>query len=171
MVEIQILTQSSGNAGKNAIESAVRELFPSVFFEAPSCLTIGVASFQDGSVTNVTLRSPALCASSTPTEMSLTSPALMLNSAPKSRMSSDLLCDSEGLSSQSICIECCINNAGGGLIRSGGVPEDGRTPAEECETLESKECSRGFCSRASSGLGLIATRNAHVTYTATFDVA
>lgn len=67
-LELQFLTQSSTSAGKTAIEMSLRELLPSAFFESPSTLSIGVANLQDGSVSNVTVRSPALAPAQVPKE-------------------------------------------------------------------------------------------------------
>lgn len=60
VLEIQLLSQTSSNAGKKAIDLAIRELFAAPLLEAPSCLSIGVANQHDGSVSNVSLSSPPL---------------------------------------------------------------------------------------------------------------
>ncbi|CUF69651.1 transmembrane protein, putative [Bodo saltans] len=66
VLEIQLLSQTSSNAGKKAIDLAIRELIAAPLLEAPSCLSIGVANQQDGSVSNVSLSSPPLHAQQTP---------------------------------------------------------------------------------------------------------
>lgn len=66
VLEIQLLSQTSSNAGKKAIDMAIRELLPSFLLEPPSCLSIGVANQHDGSVHNVSLSTPPLTAQSTP---------------------------------------------------------------------------------------------------------